>query len=128
MSYVLLIEDNPDNAGIVIRLLESANYTVRHFVRGLDGVRAAQKERPALILMDFNLPDVDGRTLSLVMKRQLGGNNAPPIIAITARTGLYEEMMAERFGCSAFVSKPFDPQQLLDLIDGMIGEVVSHQE
>lgn len=116
MSYILLVEDNLDNAGIVVRLLETAGFTVRHFVRGLDGVRAAQKERPSLILMDFNLPDVDGRTLSLVLRRQLGGDDAPPIIALTARTGAYEEMMAERFGCAAFVSKPFDPAALLALV------------
>jgi DNA-binding response OmpR family regulator len=120
MSYILLIEDNLDNAGIITRLLETAGFTVRHFMRGLDGVRAAQKERPALILMDFNLPDVDGRTLSLVLRRQLGGDNAPPIIAVTARTGAFEEMMAERFGCAAFVSKPFDPPALLTLVQGMM--------
>jgi DNA-binding response OmpR family regulator len=120
MSYVLLIEDNPDNADIVMRVLGAAGYTVRHFLRGLDGVRAAQKDKPVLILMDFNLPDVDGRTLALVMKRQLGGDKAPPIIAVTARTGAYEEMMAERFGCAAFVSKPFEPQELLALIDKLM--------
>src|SRR5689334_15536853 len=116
MSHVLLIEDSQDNADMIIRLLESLNLTVKHSLRGFEGAQMARKERPALILMDFNLPDIDGRTLVLQLKKQLGGSAAPPIVAITARTGEHEVRLAERFGCTAFVSKPFPPSQLIDLV------------
>lgn len=120
MSYILLVEDNLDNANMVIRLLQSVNLEVRHVVRGLDGARMARENHPALILMDFNLPDIDGRTLALQLKKQLGGPAAPPIVAVTARTGEREMRMAEHFGCTAFISKPFDPEQFLSLIKSLV--------
>jgi CheY-like chemotaxis protein len=115
MSYVLLVEDNPDNATMMIRLLTSAGFTVQHFDHGLDGVKAARLQRPDLILMDFNLPDIDGRTLVLTLKKQLSPK-PPPFIAVTARSGAIEEYIAKQFGCDAFISKPFEPQVFLDTV------------
>lgn len=120
MSYVLLVEDNQDNADMVIRLLQSVNVEIKHTLRGFDGARMARQERPDLILMDFNLPDIDGRTLVLQLKKQLGGPAAPPIVAITARTGVNEERLALQFGCTAFVQKPFVPEEFLALIKSLI--------
>jgi two-component system cell cycle response regulator DivK len=117
MTYILLVEDNKDNADMIVHILSSANYTVRHFTRGLDAATEARKEKPALIIMDLNLPDVDGRTLTLLLKKQLGGIGAPPIIACTARVGSGELRLAEKFGCAAFLRKPFPPEDLLSLIN-----------
>src|SRR5579871_1513060 len=105
MAYVLLIEDNQQNADMMIHLLQSVGFEVRHFIKGLEGSQQARRERPDLILLDFNLPDIDGRTLILTLKRGLGDSAAPPIVAVTARTGQVEKDLAERFGCSAFISK-----------------------
>ncbi len=120
MSYVLLVEDNQTNADMVIRLLQSINLEVRHTLRGLDGARMARQQRPDLILMDFNLPDIDGRTLVLQLKKHLGGPAAPPIVALTARTGEHEERIAQQFGCAAFVSKPFVPEEFLALVKSLV--------
>jgi two-component system, chemotaxis family, chemotaxis protein CheY len=120
MSYILLVEDNQQNADMVIHALTAAGFTVKHFIRGLDGAQYARKDRPALILMDFDLPDVDGRTLVLSLKKQLGGNSAPPIVAVTARSGVTEMKIAQRFGCAAFVSKPFKPERLIEVISELI--------
>jgi CheY-like chemotaxis protein len=120
MSYILLVEDNQENADMVIRLLRAANYKVRHTLRGLDGARMARQDLPSLILMDFNLPDIDGRTLVLQLKKQLGGPSAPPIVALTARTGDHEMRMAQSFGCTAFVSKPFVPAEFMELIQSLV--------
>ena len=120
MSYILLVEDNLDNAQMMIRLLESIGQKVKHAEQGLNGVKLAREERPNLILMDFNLPDIDGRTLVLTMKKQLGTTEAPPIIAVTARTGATEQALAARFGCSAFINKPFDPQEFLDIVQSFL--------
>ncbi|HEX2621437.1 MAG TPA: response regulator [Phototrophicaceae bacterium] len=116
MSYILLIEDNQGNADMMIRLLETVGFTVKHFIKGMEGARQAYAERPTLILLDFNLPDVDGRTLILTLKKRLGGADAPPVIAVTARTGVVEEMVAQSFGCDAFVRKPFDPQEFVNVV------------
>lgn len=125
MSYILLVEDNKDNADMVIHILTSANYEVRHFTKGLPAAQEARREKPELILMDFNLPDVDGRTLSMVLVKQLGGVNSPPIIACTARVGTIEARLAEQFGCSAFLRKPFTPEDLLTLVQRFVLKKVS---
>jgi CheY-like chemotaxis protein len=120
MAYILLIEDDQQNADMVIHILQSAGMEVKHFVRGLEAAQFARKERPLLILIDFDLPDIDGRTLVLSLKKQLGGEVAPPIIAVTARTGDIERRIAERFGCAGFVSKPFKPEKLLGIIQTLV--------
>jgi DNA-binding response OmpR family regulator len=127
MSYILLIEDNQATADMVVRIFGAAGHTVRHFIRGLDGAKMARQERPAVILLDFNLPDVDGRTMALVLKRQLGGRAAPPIVAVTARTGDGEMQVARSLGCDAFVPKPFVPEELLKLVQDLIERDVVKQ-
>ncbi len=124
MSYVLLIEDNQSNAEMVIRALSAAGFEICHCLTGLEGVRTARKERPDMILLDFDLPDIDGRTLILTLKKQLGDTKAPPIVAVTARTGDAEKHAAERLGCSAFVSKPFLPEHLIKLVERLLTPVI----
>jgi twitching motility two-component system response regulator PilG len=81
----------------------------------LDGAKLVRHQQPDVVLIDFDLPDIDGCTLALLLKKQLGAS-APPIIAVTARAGVAEMRMAEKFGCSGFVSKPFMPDDLLNVI------------
>jgi CheY-like chemotaxis protein len=120
MSYVLLVEDSQSNADMVIRLLQSVNIKVQHTTHGLSAAKIAHKERPDLILLDFNLPDIDGRTLILTLRKQLGGPQAPPIVALTARASESEKQIAQRFGFSAFISKPFVPDEFLELIQQLL--------
>jgi two-component system cell cycle response regulator DivK len=124
MGYILLIEDNQSNADMVIHILSAAGYQVRHFIKGLDGAKVARQERPDMILMDFNLPDIDGRTLTMVLKKQLGAG-APPIVACTARTSDVEKMLAQQFGCAAFLSKPFSSQDLMTVVERFVRPAVS---
>lgn len=120
MSYVLLIEDNPLNAEVVIFLLNSIGVEVKHTLRGLEGSKLARQDCPSLILMDFDLPDIDGRTLALQLKKQLADCGNPPIVALTAQTGKREERIAMGFGCTAFVSKPIDDEEFLALVQKLL--------
>jgi CheY-like chemotaxis protein len=122
MSYILLVEDNQANADMMIRLLTSEGYTVKHCTRALEGAQVARKERPDLILMDFDLPDINGRLMVLTLKKQLGDTKAPPFVAVTAHNTDVERQLAKRFGCSAFVSKPFDPQEFLTLVKQILAK------
>jgi len=117
MANILLIEDNQSNAELIKRVLTTAGHEVKHFVRGLDGARAARKENPDLILLDFNLPDVDGRNMILTLKRQLG---EIPIVAVSARASQLEQQLSRRLGCDAFVAKPFEPELLVEVVTQII--------
>ncbi len=105
---------------MIVHILTTANYVVRHFTRGLEAAQEARRNKPSLILMDFNLPDIDGRTLALLLKKQLGGTTSPPIVACTARVGRSEARLAERYGCDAFLGKPFSPEDLLALTEKIL--------
>jgi CheY-like chemotaxis protein len=118
-QHILLIEDNQANADMMIHILTSAGYTIRHFIKGLEGAKDARQDKPMLILLDFNLPDVDGRTLALLLRKQMGVGGAP-IIACTARTGNTEAALAKQFGCNAFLPKPFSSQELLNMVGSFI--------
>lgn len=126
MAYILLVEDDQNNADMMIRLLQSINIEVRHTLHGLEAAVMARKEHPVLILMDFNLPDIDGRTMVLQLKKQLGGAMSPPIVAVTARAGEKEKRLALQFGCAAFLSKPFAPTELLDLVKQLVPSLLSY--
>lgn len=123
MAYVLLIEDNLQSAEMTTHILVSAGHEVKHCVRGFEGAKEARLKRPDVILMDFNLPDVDGRNLILGLKKQLGGDKAPPFVALTARSNPTEVALAQRFGYAAFISKPFAPERLLEVINQLSAPV-----
>lgn len=122
MSHILLIEDNQANADMIVHILVSAGYEVKHFLKGLEGAKSARAEPPTLILMDFNLPDIDGRTLSLLLKQQL---RHVPIVGCTARVGDVELQIAAKFGCSAVLNKPFTPNELLTVVDRTLKEQIN---
>ena len=128
MAHILMIEDNQNNADYAIRILEGAGHKVVHYIRGLEGARAARQERPDLILLDFNLPDVDGSLLILTLKRHLGGTEAPPIVAVTARTRPTDRYTAQKFGFDAFIGKPFEPEELLDVVNMLLERSQPHNE
>jgi len=104
---------------MTIRILESAGYQVSHCLRGFEGAKHARDQRPDAVLIDFDLPDVNGYTVALMLRKQLG-TLAPPIIAVTARVGIAEIRTAELYGCQAFISKPFLPQALLNIIERVL--------
>ncbi len=121
MGYILIIEDNQANADIMARTLTSAGFQVKHTLRGLEGAKLAREERPDLILMDFDLPDVSGQTITMVIRKQLG-QSAPPIVAVTGRTEDAERRRARDIGCTAFVAKPFTPDQLLNTVNFLLSK------
>jgi DNA-binding response OmpR family regulator len=120
MAHILLIEDNLNNAEYIIRILTGVGHEVEHYEKGLEGSRATRRRRPDLILLDFNLPDIDGNVLILSIKKNLGGDAAPPIIAVTARNSAVDRHLAQQLGFSAFIGKPFEPDELLNVINTIL--------
>lgn len=116
MATILLVEDNQNTADFIIRILEAVDHTVHHAQSGLEGARLARAIRPDLVLMDFDLPDVSGRSVVLGLRRQCPPSSLP-IIAVTVQADDESIRLAKGFGCNAFLAKPFLPEDLLDLVE-----------
>lgn len=109
---ILVIEDQEDNRAILRDLLSAAGYTYLEAVDGTAGVAAAEVERPDLILMDIQLPELDGYDAT----RRIKANPALadiPIIAVTSYALSGDEAKARSAGCDDYVTKPYSPRALL---------------
>ncbi len=109
---ILVVEDQEDNRRIVRDLLASAGYEVLEAVTGGEGVTLAETQRPDLILMDIQLPGLDGYEAT----RRIKGNPALhniPIIAVTSYALSGDDVKALEVGCDAYVAKPYSPRELL---------------
>ncbi|HMB33501.1 MAG TPA: response regulator [Methylomirabilota bacterium] len=109
---VLVIEDHEENRRIIRLLLGSAGIDMIEAVTGEEGVAKAEGERPDLILMDIQLPGLDGYEAT----RRIKGNPALrhiPIIVVTSYALSGDDVKAFEAGCDAYVTKPFVPRELL---------------
>lgn len=109
---ILVVEDQEDNRQILRDLLDSVGYAMIEAHDGEAAVRLAATERPDLILMDIQLPILDGyeATRRIRCDRSL---DAIPIIAVTSYALSGDEDKALGAGCNAYVAKPYSPRQLL---------------
>jgi two-component system cell cycle response regulator DivK len=109
---ILVIEDQEDNRRIVRDLLTSVGYNLIEAVTGEQGVTLAETQRPDLILMDIQLPGLDGYEAT----RRIKANPALrhiPIIVVTSYALSGDEAKAREAGCDGYVAKPFSPRVLL---------------
>ena len=114
-ANILYIEDNPGNRMLVRRILEAEGYTIREAVDGPAGLEMAAQERPDLILLDINLPEIDGYDLAKRM-RAMSNLDGVPILAVTANVMQGDKERTMEAGCNGFIPKPIDvdklPQQI----------------
>lgn len=117
---VLYIEDNPQNKRLVRKLLTVKGYDVLEADDGLIGVEIAQRERPDLILMDINIPGIDGMEATARLKKSEVAHI--PIIALTANAmvGDRERIMAA--GCDEYMQKPVSNAVLWNTVERFIGK------
>ncbi len=131
MSKILYVEDNRANRLLVKRVLEAAGHTVLEAVDGLEGIRVAQETIPDLILMDINIPGMDGYETTTKLKGIPELKNIP-IIALTARVMAGDREMALTAGCDGYIPKPIDvdllPSQVSEFLGGKREEVPAAQE
>ena len=118
---ILVVEDQEDNRRIVRDLLTSAGYETIEALDGEAGVRLAEAERPDLILMDVQLPVLDGHEATRRIKRN-PALRAIPVIVVTASALSGDHAKAMAAGCDGYVAKPFSPRQLLATIRTFFGE------
>ncbi len=114
---ILVIEDQEDNRRIMRDLLTSAGFKIVEAVDGEQGVAAAAAHVPDLILMDIQLPVIDGYEATRRIKAQAALRHIP-IIAVTSYALSGDEAKAREAGCDDYVTKPFSPRQLLAKVKG----------
>jgi len=118
---ILYIEDNPDNTMLVRRALESRGYNLITSATGIKGVDTAERETIDLILLDINLPDIDGyevaRRLRASNKNEL---RTIPIIAVTANALKGDAEKALNAGCDVYMSKPINIRELWARVEAFV--------
>ncbi len=117
---ILYIEDNPDNRMLVRRVLQVEGYTIFEAVDGNEGLAKAAELQPDLILMDINLPELDGYEVTARLK-QLPGMSRVPIIAVTANVMKGDREKTLAAGCDGYIQKPID----IDLLPGQIERFIN---
>jgi two-component system cell cycle response regulator DivK len=106
-ATILYIEDDLPNRTLIRRVLEAEGYEVREAESGREGLLIAQAERPALILVDINLPEMDGFEVTARL-RAMPELGAVPIIAVTANVMKGDREKTLAAGCSGYIEKPID--------------------
>ncbi len=118
---ILMVEDTEDNRQIMRDLMASAGYELLEAVNGADGVAMAGLHKPDLILMDIQLPVMDGYEASRRIKADPALRHIP-IIAVTSYALSGDEAKTLAAGCNGYVAKPFSPRSLLAKIREFLPE------
>ena len=118
---ILAVDDQEDLRGVLRDLLNGSGYTVIEAADGEAGVAKANSDHPDLILMDIQMPLIDGYEAT----RRIKGDpalNPIPIVAVSSFAMKGDEEKARAAGCDHYVTKPYSPMQLLRLIRGFLGQ------
>ena len=118
---ILIVEDQEDLRAILRDLLSAHGYTVIEAVEGTESIAKAASERPDLVLMDIQLPVLDGYDATRQIKA-LPGLAAIPVIAVSSFAMKGDEEKARDSGCDDYVTKPYSPVDLLRLVKRYLGE------
>jgi CheY-like chemotaxis protein len=119
MPKILLVEDHDMNRKMLSRRLQSRGYDVIFAVDGQEGVAAARTEQPHLILMDMNLPEIDGWEATRILKTD-DVTRSIPVIALTAHAMVSDRQKALAAGCDDYESKPIEFERLVTKIETML--------
>ena len=120
---ILIVEDSPQNMRLMEMTLKAKNYTLLKATDGEEALDMATRERPDLIIMDVQLPKLNGLEVTRKLRDTVAFSHIP-IIAITAFAMKGDKEKAIEAGCDAYLSKPIDTRQL----PGMIAEMLLQQQ
>ena len=119
MAKILIIEDNPENMKLATLLLENAGHAVLRAVDAETGLTLAHAARPDLILMDIQLPGMDGLAATALLKQD-PATAAIPVIALTAMAMKADKVRSQIAGCDAYIAKPLRYRELYAVIDSLL--------
>ncbi len=116
---ILYVEDNPDNRSLIRRVLEAENYTVIEAINANEALGKLENEKIDLVLMDINMPDMDGYTLTAKIKA-IKKFSTIPILAVTANVMRGDREKSLGAGCDGYIQKPIDIDTLSQQIERFI--------
>lgn len=119
---ILIVEDNPLNMELARDILEARGYAVLEANTAQEGIEIAQQHKPALVLMDVQLPGMDGLTATRLL-RQDSNLSSLCIVALTAHAMKGDEEKVLEAGCNGYISKPIDTRQFPTQIAGFLQKV-----
>jgi two-component system cell cycle response regulator DivK len=122
MATILIVEDNATNMKLSSFLLESADYTVLMATNAEIGLTLAREHHPDLILMDIQLPGMDGLTATSALKADVATRDIP-VIALTALAMKGDEERIRAAGCDGYIAKPLDYKDFLATIKARLAAV-----
>ena len=119
MASILIVEDNPTNMRLAVLFVEQAGHSALCATDAESALALARAEAPDLILMDIQLPGMDGLAATALLKGD-PATSAIPVIALTALAMKEDHARSLRAGCDGYIAKPLRYRQLFDLIDGLL--------
>ena len=124
MTTILIIEDEPELARVLRSYLENANYNVITAYRGDTGLASWKTSRPDLVILDLNLPGMDG----LDVAREIRRSSSTPIIMMTARVEESDQLVGLELGADDYITKPFSPRILVARVRSLLRRSQSELE
>jgi len=118
-ARILYIEDNVGNRALVKRILEAEGYSVEEAVDGPSGLKMAAEKQFDLILLDINLPEIDGYDLARRL-RSMPNLQSVPILAVTANVMQGDRERTLAAGCNGYIQKPIDVDRLPDQVNAAL--------
>jgi two-component system cell cycle response regulator DivK len=122
-ATILCIEDNPQNMRLVRKILTGAGHRILEAVDARTGIEMAQRERPNLVLMDVNLPDIDGLEATRRLKA-IPLVADIPVIALTANAMHGDRERCLEAGCNGYIPKPITKNELLNTVAHFLAQPV----
>lgn len=119
MSKVLIIEDEKELSGVLKAYLERAGYEVWTSERGDEGLALWQKEHPDMVLLDLNLPGMDGIDIA----RKIRQTDETPIIMVTARVEEVDRLLGLELGADDYITKPYSPREVVARVKAVLRRV-----
>ena len=125
-ANILYIEDNPDNMTLVKRVLSERSYNLIEAHNGFQGIHIAENQDIDVILLDINLPDIDGYEVAQRLRNSEKAKlSSVPIIAVTANAMRGDAIKILGAGCDHYISKPIDILELMEKIEMYTKEKVT---
>ena len=121
MSMILIVEDNEKNLKLVRDVLQFKGHQTIEAMTGTEGLRLARESRPDLVLMDIQLPDIDGITALARLRADPQTKNMP-VVAVSASVMPDEQQKIAASGFDAFITKPLNVKNFLEIVERFVGK------